>query len=55
MFIRVYDIFFTLDLSRSLATEQGNPIPEEPMLFLKPVSAYVEMGGAIEVWKSAHW
>ena len=35
--------------SRSHAAELGNPVPKEPLLFLKPVSSYVEMGGAIEV------
>ena len=34
---------------RSHAAELGNPVPKEPLLFLKPVSSYVEMGGAIEV------
>ena len=29
--------------------ELGNPIPSEPMLFLKPVSSYVEEGGSIEI------
>lgn len=35
--------------NRSHAAELGNHVPKEPLLFLKPVSSYVEMGGAIEV------
>ncbi|KAK4388431.1 putative acylpyruvase FAHD2, mitochondrial [Sesamum angolense] len=31
------------------AKELGNPVPKEPVLFLKPTSSYLENGGKIEV------
>ncbi len=34
---------------RAHAAELGNPVPEDPLLFLKPVSSYVQCGGSIEV------
>ena len=34
---------------RAHAAELGNPIPEEPLIFLKPTTSYVQEGGAIEV------
>lgn len=34
---------------RSLAKQQGREIPSEPILFLKPTTAFLEAGGNIEV------
>ena len=34
---------------RALAAEQGKPIPESPIVFLKPVSSYIEEGQPIKV------
>ncbi len=34
---------------RSLARQQGREIPSEPMLFLKPTTSFVKMGGNIQV------
>lgn len=34
---------------RAHAAELGNPVPEEPMLFLKPTSSYVTQGKPIVV------
>ena len=34
---------------RALAAEQGNPIPENPIVFFKPPSAYIEEGEDIKV------
>ena len=38
-----------ISASRALAAEQGNPIPERPLVFLKPTTAYVTPGHAIKV------
>ena len=45
-----HDNTFTCYFLRSHAIELGNPVPEEPLLFLKPVSSYVEIGNPIEVY-----
>lgn len=34
---------------RALAAEQGNPIPERPIVFLKPTTSYIEQGETIKV------
>ncbi|XP_053406863.1 acylpyruvase FAHD1, mitochondrial-like isoform X2 [Mercenaria mercenaria] len=34
---------------KALAAEQGNPIPESPIVFLKPTTAYIEEGEAIKI------
>ena len=34
---------------RALAAEQGNPVPEQPIVFMKPTSSYVTEGQSIQV------
>ena len=34
---------------RAHAAELGNPVPEEPLLFLKPTTSYLQEGGSIVV------
>ena len=36
-------------MCRAHAAELGNPVPEKPLLFLKPTSSFLEEGGAIVV------
>lgn len=38
-----------LDFVRAHASELGNEVPSEPLLFLKPTTSYLKEGGKIIV------
>lgn len=45
----VYRIYPTVQNFRAHAAELGNPVPQKPILFLKPTSAYITQGQNIRV------
>ncbi|KAK3096062.1 hypothetical protein FSP39_022681 [Pinctada imbricata] len=51
--ILAVDGFLTSQDKEALAAEQGNPIPDKPIVFMKPTTSYITEGQAIQIPKAS--